>query len=58
MNNKSIATRESLALMQNLAECRQENRTDNSTDPRVNAAEFALNELLAILVKRMEVSHN
>lgn len=51
---KSNLYNETIDLMRMLAECRQENRTDDSTNPMVNKAESALNELLTGCVKRLE----
>ena len=51
---KSILYRDTMNLMRNIAETRQENRTDASTDPTVNKAEATLNTLLTILVTNLE----
>ena len=51
---KSILRCETIDLMRSLAETRQENRTDASTDPKVNKAESGLNTLLTILVTNLE----
>lgn len=55
-NQKSVAVRESLALIDDIYWTRQEYGSIKSTDARVNRAEYALNELYTILVKRMEKS--
>lgn len=55
-NQKSVAVRESLALIEDIYWSRQEYGSDRSTKARTNKAEYALNELLTLLVLRMEES--
>ena len=54
MKRKSILTREALDLFENIKQTRLEYGSDHSEKPEVNAAEYALNDFMTLLVLQLE----